>query len=400
MSKKRKHRQTPAVPQARGTSSDVMKAFLMSAEGFDSLGVRGYTSLISSPDVACAVGFLADVVSSATIHLMRNTDGGDVRVKNELSKFIDIHPYSLGTRKTFVSWIISYMLTEGDGNTFVLPVTRNGYLEDLVPMPGAYAQSINNGASYLVHWRGQKFSPDEVLHFILRPDLDQPWRGRGIRIQLREVLQNLRQSAATTNSFLSDKWKPSVIVKVDASAEEFASQAGRKKLLDNYIDGQKSGEPWIIPTDLMDVITVKPLSLADLAISDNVQIDKRAVASAIGVPPFIMGVGNYNQDEYNNCIRRTVIPLADIVAQELTKKLLMSPDMFFRFNSRKLYAYTYEQLAKVGDDQYVRGIMSGNEVRDWLDLGPVSGLDERVILENYIPSSMIGDQKKLKQEGN
>lgn len=82
---------------------------------------------------------MADVVSSATIHLMRNTPDGDVREKSELSRFMDIHPYSLGTRKTFISWIVLTLLTAGDGNAFVLPVTRDGYLEDLVPMPGAFA---------------------------------------------------------------------------------------------------------------------------------------------------------------------------------------------------------------------------------------------------------------------
>lgn len=390
----------PGRSRSASTKDPALGAWLAGIDDFSSLSVHGYSRLIDSPDVANCVNPVADIISNATIQLWKNTSKGDVRVRNELSRFMDIHPYSLGTRQSFMNWIVSYMLTEGDGNATVLPVTRDGYLVDMIPLPGASTYATDNGTGYVVVWQGKEFAPDSVLHFPLRPDLRYPWKGRGPRIQLKDVLQNLRQSAATTNSFLTDKWKPGMVIKVDALADEFSGPDGRKKLLENYIAGQKAGEPWVIPADLMDVIQVKPLSLADLAINDTVQLDKKTVAAAYGVPAFFLGIGSYNEAEYNAFIRKAVIPLANSIAQELTKKLLISPDMYFRVNERKLYSYSLPDLARVADDQYVRGLMDGNEVRDWLGMAPRDGLDKLVMLENYIPADQIGDQKKLSQEGS
>ena len=190
-------------------------------------------------------------------------------------------------------------------------MTSSGYLDDLMPMPDAVAQPA--GDSYVVQWRGRSFAPDEVLHFVLHPDLTYPWRGTGYRVQLRDVAAGLKQAAATKKGFMSEKWKPSIIVRVDGIAEEFAGKEGRRKFLDDYLSTDEAGEPWVVQADLMDVQQIKPLSLQDLAINDAVTLDKRTVASVMHVPAFLLGVGDYDQDAYNNYVRSTVMEIATAI---------------------------------------------------------------------------------------
>ncbi|BCI60842.1 phage portal protein [Solibaculum mannosilyticum] len=369
--------------------------WLCSNSGYDTLCIPGYTRFLDCPEVQMAINKIADLVSSMTIYLMENTDDGDVRIVNDLSRKIDINPNRHMTRKTFISCVVRTLLGEGDGNAVILPKTRGGYLDDLIPLPPSQVTFQESGDSYVIQYSGKAYNPDELIHICINPSPENPFWGQGYRVALKDVAQSLKQATATKKGFMADKWKPSLIVKVEATADEFSNKEARRKFADEYLSTQEAGEPWIIPSDLLAIEQVKPLSLNDLAINDAVTLDKKTVAAILDVPSFVVGAGSYNKDEYNNLISTKILSIARAIEQEFTKKLLSSRHWYFRFNPRALYAYNINELASVGKEMFVRGIMTGNEVRDWIGLSPKPGLSQLTILENYIPLDKIANQSKL-----
>ena len=376
------------------TRAEPTSAWMCSPDAFEILSCQGYTSLAHNPEILSGVKRIAELVGSMTIHLMENTEKGDIRIHNELARKIDIDPYSATTRSIFIQWIVKTMML--NGNAIVLPRTRRGILLDLRPVPPGMCSLIPRGTwDYDVEINGETYNPDEVLHFVENPGELYPWRGDGYKIQLKDVANNLKQAAATQKGFMESKWKPSLIIKVDADSEQFSNPTARRKILDEYTGTTEAGEPWILPAEQFQVEQVKPLTLSDLALSDMVEIDKKTVASILGIPSFVLGVGDFKRDEWNNFINTKIMNTAQTIQQEMTKKILLKPEWYFRFNPRSLYNYDLRDIAAIANDEYVRGIMTGNEVRDWIGMAPLDGLDDLVILENYIPRGMIGDQNKL-----
>lgn len=373
--------------------------------GVQFLGGTAFTEVIGSgfhrmsdnPEIIGACFRIAQLLSSMTIYLMANTDKGDIRITNELSRKIDIEPNRNMTRSDFITAIVMTMLLYGDGNAIVYPHTQDGFIGSLEPIPASHVgfSEIVGTSDYRVVIDGVSYDPRDLLHFRINPNKDHLWLGQGFRIPLKKVVDSLGQAQDTSQGFMQSKWKPSLVVKVDAMTDEFSSPEGRQRLLDSYFSTAKSGAPWLIPAEQFSVEQVKPLSLSDLAINDMVTLDKRTVASVLGVPPFLLGVGDYKADEWDSFINNTIRPIAQSMEQEMTRKLIISPKMYLRFNVSKLYSYDLQKIASVYGTLYDKGIVTGNEVRNQIGMQPLDNLDELHVLENYIPITEIGNQNKL-----
>lgn len=390
MSKKRRR---AAPPPAQKRSAGSLGLWLGSGEGCPC----GYTRLSELPEIQTACLRIAELIGSMTIYLMSNTDQGDERIQNELSRMVDITPNGTMTRMHWMTAIVMNLLLYGDGNSVVVPHTYEGILKSLEPIAASRVSFVSVGTSYRdyeILIDGLPRSPEDVLHFVYNPDPVYLWKGRGITITLRDIANNLKQAQKTENAFMASEWKPSIIVKVDALTEEFASPEGRQKLLDTYIHPQTPGEPWMIPAEAFSVEQIRPLTLSDLAIKDTVEMDKKTVAAVIGVPAFLLGVGTFNRDEWNSFVQTKVRSIALIIQQELTRGLIISPKWYWLLNYWSLMDYDLQAMSKVLLDGSDRGYVNGDEWRDRMHMPP-AGLKEYKVLENYIPADMSGQQKKL-----
>jgi len=364
---------------------------------FDEICTSGYTPLDRIPEVVACARKIAELIGSATIHLMSNTEGGDERIVNELSRVIDIEPMPNMTRPVWMEGIVMTMLLYGKGNAIVQPHTWNGFIQSLEPIAASRVGFEADGfRDYHVTIDGIPKDPRNVLHFVYNPDKNYLWRGTGITVALKDVLDNLVQARATEKAFMSSEYKPSVIIKVDSMVSDMADPEKRQKLIESYIKPQKKGEPWLVPAEQFDIEQVKPLTLGDLAINDSVTLDKKMVAALFGVPSWVVGVGEYKKDEWNAFIQTTVMAIAKSIAAELTKKLILNPRWYLTFNIWSLMDYDLKTVSDVLLSGADRGDGNGDEWRDRMHMNP-AGLKEFKLLENYIGYDYSNLQKKLIQ---
>ena len=389
----RRSRDAPREAQARADAHAGGAALVVTGAAFETLCAADYRPMGACPEVQACVNVYADMIASMSVHLMRNTDAGDVRVRNGLSRVIDITPNRFQTHQAFFSTVVRGLMLHG--NQVTLPVYRGGLLEALIPLPPSQVSFAPDADGYRILWQGEALRPDEALHFVLNPDPDEPWRGLGYSVGLRDAVRALRQTNATKDALMRAPVPP-LIVRVDGLNEKLQSEEGREKLARQYVDQTGSGRPWFIPAEAFEVTSVKPLTLNDLAIRTSLELDKRTVAAIMGVPPYTVGIGEFHREEHNNFVATRLMVIAQIIQQEMTRKLLWADDLYWRFNNRSLLNYDIDKLVSAGAEMVDRMALRRNEWRDWIGLPPDGQMDELLALENYLPVSRLGDQKKLK----
>lgn len=384
MSKKRRNRNSRDAPKQVRSQSGVM---LCDPKAWETLCSNTYRPLTSCPEVQRCISVYADLIASMTIQQMENTPDGDVRIRDGLSRKLDIEPHRHMVHQTWMSNLVRVMMTEG--NQITLPHYDGDMLSDLEPIAPSKVSIVAEGRmSYHVMIEGVRYEPDEVLHFVENPDPEAPYKGQGFKVALQDVVDSLRQTNATKQALMKSP-QPTLIVKVDGYDEEMRTPEGRTKLAQKYLYAERNGEPWILQADTFDIKEVKPMTLTDLAIDKTIELDKKAVAALIGVPSFLIGVGPFREEEFRWFVATQVMPRARVVQQVLTKGILISPTRYFRLNNWSLMNYDITKINSVCSAMVDKAAMRRNEWRDKIGLPPDPEMDDMLILENYLRGNKL-----------
>lgn len=371
---------------------------------FPSVFFQGYITLDKHPEFVAGIEKIADLISNMTIHVMeKDKKGHETRVRDEFARKLDINPNKWMTRKTYINNLVKQLLLYG--NQVTIPAyTRDGLLDNLIPIENYRLDYERTKFGYRIKIDDKEYKPENLLHFVLNPDPQFPYRGQGYRIILKDVLDNLSTAGKTKKGYMQQKYQPSMIVAVesDGSADKESWATAKKRMIEDYLTSTSAGAPFIIPSNMMNVQSISPLTLNDIAINESVEIDKKTVAAVLGIPAFILGVGEFNRDEYNNFIETKIKTIAKIIEQEKTLKLVYSPHRFIRFNHHSLLDYSLTEWAEIGVSVVSIGAMTKQELRNKLGLEYVDKkeLNEFTVLENYIPIEKTGNQKKLQEGGD
>ena len=88
------------------------------------------------------------------------------------------------------------LLLYGSGNAVVMPHTWEGMLQSLEPISASRVTFDGGYRDYKILIDGKPKNPANLLHFTYNPDPEKLWKGQGVNITLKDIVEFERQQMA------------------------------------------------------------------------------------------------------------------------------------------------------------------------------------------------------------
>ena len=406
------------------------------------------------PEISRAIELIAGQAGQITVGLWENSEDGDIRHKNELSKIVDYAPNKLmGKQEFMTNIVIDYFI---EGNVVLIPTYHKEddryYLSNITYKPWRYhchAQGDGNGG-YSIFVDGKEFSPNDVIHLKRLRSRNNQWEGMGLREVLKDTVDSLTVSNSKMNTFMRGAIFPKMILSVDTDAvpiskadrgigstnpiditnpgnakntgpvdinnsfgsfgnnqpiEEIKANSAKnfgENIIKRYLDMGENEDYILIPGKIAKVEQIKPTNIKDTALIEAVKSLRETISLVFGLPQDVILGGKFDDKARNAFINDTIRPFMNLYCQELTRVLLFSDNYYFKPHTKSLMSMDFDKRADSVSQLVRDGIITNNEAREELGYSKVDDEDADKLrqLENYVELDGTRRRRRYLERGD
>ncbi len=292
-------------------------------------------------------------------------------------------PNPMVTSVVYWETVVNHMLLEGNHYSLI-GRNRQGDLLSLTPLkPERVEPDIKgNRLQYAVVFDDGKYAvydQDDILHI---PNIG--WDGKRGLSTLKSALMNSAGGSLAADKysavFFANDATPRGYIKFDQSLTEDQANLIRNYWFERHQNPDKRHQPAFIPQGgEFKQIT---MSAEDSQLLETRSFNVADIARIFGVPPHMIGHmekstswGTGLEQQSIGLVTYTLSPIITRIEKEVQRKIIRSPDYFFRFNIEGLLRgdiksrYEAYQVALGGNQQ--PGFLTVNEIRALEDRAPV-----------------------------
>lgn len=348
------------------------------------------------------IKILSESVAKVPVNLMKNGDDGERKLKNHY--LYDLLRYRPNEYMSSIDFFKAMEATrQHKGDSFAL-ISRDGKgrVTGLYPIDVTQLIIDNLGLckskkknKILVEYQvgGQLYSCfySDVLHF-------KGFTLDGINsIAVKDSLRDVISTNKSSQNYQLDLFQNGLTNKaVVQMTSDIKDEKELKKVQDKFGRLYSSGKR-IMTVPAGYTISPLNLSLADSQFSDLKKLGAIDIATAFGVPPYMLGfTENYNNNslEQTNLsfLVDTLLILLESIELELRYKLLLpsESDLYFEFNQGVLLRTDQKTQAEILRGYVASGIYTSNEARLLLGKTKAQDGDELIVNAGVLKLKDIG----------
>lgn len=330
------------------------------------------------PSVKAGVGYIADLVSSLEIKLYKENDGKVETIDNDYRlKFLNNETGDLLNSFQMKQSLVRDFILNGNGYLYInkdrnLIKSLHYIKPSLVSVVAGVDPIFKDGKLFV---NGAEYESYDFV--IFAQNTQDGLTGKGLLDESRDLLELAYNTLAFANNNIKAGGIKRGVVKSTKKLSKEAMDFLKKSWGELYDNTSNKNNKVIILNDGLDFQELSQTSI-ELQVLENRKVNDNDILNLIKIPESILN-GTATEQQYNNFIKTTIIPILEQLEAAFNKALLLESEKgnryYFAFETKDLLKGSAKERFETYKTAIEAGVITQNEARFMENYDSLDGLD-------------------------